>query len=278
MGYGPAHGTSLATPLVGGLAALIKEAQPTWTGHDIRVALMGTGTQSGAPDNAYGYGIARGLAAIGHGGATPSPPRTSLPFALLEPEDGDIVSTTVPVYVWSASEGAVPQDTVIYRVYGSPDSAFTTPVLLYEGPDTTTMHGAPIYPGTTVWWRVEATGVQGYTRHSMNVHSFTVSSALEVRPDETASLPVSLGAAHPNPMTHRAAIGFRLPTGEAGTIDLVSVSGRLVRRFTVRGTGEESAVMWDGRDNDGRRTPAGVYYYRLGWRDGAVTRKLVRLP
>ena len=57
LGYGTANGTSLATPQVGGLAALVKEAHPEWTGWDIRQALIATGTQTATPDNAYGYGM-----------------------------------------------------------------------------------------------------------------------------------------------------------------------------------------------------------------------------
>jgi subtilisin family serine protease len=46
-GYGPASGTSLATPLIGGLVALLKEAHPTWNGAQLRAAIIGTG-QAGA--------------------------------------------------------------------------------------------------------------------------------------------------------------------------------------------------------------------------------------
>ena len=69
LGFGLANGTSLATPLIGGLAALIKEAHPTWTGAQIRDAIMGTGTQNMSPDNNIGYGLAQGQTALGFGGA-----------------------------------------------------------------------------------------------------------------------------------------------------------------------------------------------------------------
>ncbi len=90
--YGPASGTSLATPLVGGLAALLKEAHPDWPGETIREALMGTATRTTTPDNAYGYGIAQGVAAMTYNSATPSPARMTLPFALLAPADGAVVN------------------------------------------------------------------------------------------------------------------------------------------------------------------------------------------
>ena len=53
---------------------------------------------------------------------------------------------------------------------------------------------------------------------------------------------------------------------------------RRVRRLPVAGTGGAVEVVWDGRDELGRRTPAGVYFYRLVTSQGTWTRRLVRLP
>jgi hypothetical protein len=53
-----ASGTSLATPLVSGACALIKQAHPEASGQSIRNAIMKTGIRQPAqvPDTAYGYG------------------------------------------------------------------------------------------------------------------------------------------------------------------------------------------------------------------------------
>ena len=69
-------GTSMATPHVSGVAALVWSAHPTWTAAQVRTALTATALDSGAPgrDIAYGYGIVRAAAAIayvpGGGGGT----------------------------------------------------------------------------------------------------------------------------------------------------------------------------------------------------------------
>lgn len=64
-GYAGHFGTSLATPLVAGLCALILEVHPGWTPAEVRDALIDSATRRDSPDNTYGYGIPRGLDASG---------------------------------------------------------------------------------------------------------------------------------------------------------------------------------------------------------------------
>jgi len=56
-GYTWASGTSLSTPLCGGVAAVLLSAHPNWTPMMVREAMMMTATNSASPDNAYGWGI-----------------------------------------------------------------------------------------------------------------------------------------------------------------------------------------------------------------------------
>jgi subtilisin family serine protease len=62
--YRTANGTSLATPLVGGAAAVILSANPDWTPMQVREAMMMTADNADYPDNDYGYGIIDIMAAI----------------------------------------------------------------------------------------------------------------------------------------------------------------------------------------------------------------------
>ncbi|NIA18696.1 MAG: S8 family serine peptidase [Simkaniaceae bacterium] len=59
-----ASGTSLATPLVGGAAAVILSAHPDWDAMTVREAMMMTATRSDRPDNDYGWGIVQTWDAI----------------------------------------------------------------------------------------------------------------------------------------------------------------------------------------------------------------------
>ncbi|MCX7020682.1 MAG: S8 family serine peptidase [bacterium] len=55
--YDFVSGTSLSTPLVGGVLALLREVNPYATAAKIRQAVMDTATQADDPDNDYGWGI-----------------------------------------------------------------------------------------------------------------------------------------------------------------------------------------------------------------------------
>ena len=62
--YGDLSGTSLSTPLVGGAAALVIEAHPTWSAWKVRYALIKTADNFSTPDDRRGFGRIRVLNAI----------------------------------------------------------------------------------------------------------------------------------------------------------------------------------------------------------------------
>jgi hypothetical protein len=90
---------------------------------------------------------------------------------------------------------------------------------------------------------------------------------------------VSFAAPRPNPGS-RATLAFELPLPAAVQLRVCDVAGREVRRLvkTELGAGEHR-YAWDGRDDQGQRLPAGVYYaaLRVSAAPGAetLTRKLV---
>jgi serine protease len=82
-GYEYYDGTSMATPHVSAVAALVWSSKPTATNAEIRTVLQQTAEDLGASgrDNYYGYGLVRAKAAIdalGGGGGTNNPPSVSI--------------------------------------------------------------------------------------------------------------------------------------------------------------------------------------------------------
>ncbi len=73
-GYATMSGTSMASPHVAGVAALVWKANPTFTNVQVRNALTSTATDLGDPgrDPWYGYGLVNAPAAVGGGGPIPT--------------------------------------------------------------------------------------------------------------------------------------------------------------------------------------------------------------
>jgi subtilisin family serine protease len=63
-GYLEVNGTSLSTPLVGGLAAVVRGANPAWTVMETREAILMTADQAASPDNYYGWGVPDAVEAL----------------------------------------------------------------------------------------------------------------------------------------------------------------------------------------------------------------------
>jgi hypothetical protein len=80
----------------------------------------------------------------------------------------------------------------------------------------------------------------------------------------------------PNPFSRSTQLRFVLPGNSAVTLDIHDASGRRVRHLlggvAPAGTGQ---VIWDGRDDAGRRLPAGLYFTRLTGGGTAHSRPIV---
>ena len=91
--------------------------------------------------------------------------------------------------------------------------------------------------------------------------------------------PAGLRAVRPNPFQSGTQITFALD--RPGRVDLmiVDLEGRRVSALAAGqlvGTGPQ-VVTWEGRRDDGRVAPAGVYWVLLRWPDGVDRRRIVKL-
>ncbi|MFN8177175.1 MAG: S8 family serine peptidase [bacterium] len=68
----------------------------------------------------------------------------------------------------------------------------------------------------------------------------------------------------PNPFTGSTTLRFAVPVRAEVSIRVYDVSGRAVRSLLAQTVeAGEQHVIWDGRDDEGRRVSAGVYFFRL---------------
>jgi hypothetical protein len=90
-----------------------------------------------------------------------------------------------------------------------------------------------------------------------------------------ASLAVTL---RPNPAIAGATIELALPRSARAHVALFDAAGRLVRTLAAgRLDAGVQRLRWDGRDESGAVTPAGVYFVRAAAGDEVVVRRLVRV-
>jgi hypothetical protein len=89
----------------------------------------------------------------------------------------------------------------------------------------------------------------------------------------------ALRASAPNPFTRSTVLSFDLPRTEHVRLEVLDVSGRRVRTLLSESQppGRHS-VTWDGTDERGCRSAAGVYHYRMQAGSFVATRQLVLVP
>ncbi len=89
---------------------------------------------------------------------------------------------------------------------------------------------------------------------------------------------VLLASPFPNPTRGGGAtLAFESFDDAPVTIAIVDARGRLVRRAVVAGAPGHRSWAWDGRDDAGRATAAGVYRVRAWGPSGGTSRALVRV-
>jgi flagellar hook assembly protein FlgD len=83
-------------------------------------------------------------------------------------------------------------------------------------------------------------------------------------------------SATPNPSTGQVVIRYTLPKPMAVTIEVFDAAGALVRRLE-EGQRQAGAFStpWDGRDDNGRQLPTGVYFTRIMTGQGSAMGRAV---
>ncbi|MEZ5063469.1 MAG: FlgD immunoglobulin-like domain containing protein [bacterium] len=121
-------------------------------------------------------------------------------------------------------------------------------------------------------------GVTGFAAGFRNVYAFGLPATATDAPN-VAALPTGTElASHPNPFRAETSIDFAMPAAGPVSVRVYDVSGRLVRDLLdeLRPAGRH-AIAWDGRDDAGSETAAGIYFLRLETGDGALSRRVTRL-
>jgi flagellar hook capping protein FlgD len=82
----------------------------------------------------------------------------------------------------------------------------------------------------------------------------------------------------PNPLGGAALVRFALPAPGRVRVTIHDLAGRLVRLLADETSEAGSrSLLWDGRDEQGRRVPPGPYFLRLDSNGATVGRKMMVL-
>jgi hypothetical protein len=278
LSIGPANGTSLSTPLVGGAVALVREAHPEWTVWQVRQALRSTADKAGSPDSVYGWGRIDTRAAIWTSAL--GPPIFPRPFDLLTPPTNSAVSSTPVTLRWRGTTDPTPSDAVSYTVTLR---SLATSQVVYTATtvDTFTTVTGYIGPSTTYEWSVVATDLLGHGRSSREAFRFTSGATTDVAIPPSASR-VTLDQNRPNPFLRATNIPFTLAGSgelEPVTLRIFDSRGRLVRTLldSAQPTARQYEIRWNATTESGERAAAGIYFYRLRAAGRELTRRLVLL-
>jgi len=195
------------------------------------------------------------------------------------PAEGAVATSTPVLTVQNASDPESDPLTYGFTVYS--DSLLTQAVRSITGvSEGTGETGWTVSPGLadgTYYWRAfaEDAEVRG---PFMAKASFLVDSATDIASSE--SIPsFHLFPARPNPAVSGTTVRFVLPGEGRVRADVFDVMGRRVRSL-YRGflPAGAQALAWDGRDERGNESAAGVYFIRIhtGREEKAIKVTLVR--
>lgn len=267
-------GTSMATPMVSGIAALILSINASLTPSQVRDIIQTTTDDKGLAgfDTVYGWGRVNAFRAVSKANGTPSAPSN------LQMGTKKINSTTYcPKLTWTANAET---DLMVYRIYrrfsGDPPSFTKIDSVSYQ---TTTYIDYSVQTGTYDYayykiTAVDAAPLESGFSNEVNIQTNQTSKTMGKNEEENLQqLPKksSISSNYPNPFNPLTLIRYQVPEDIQVSIKLYDVLGRetrlLVDEFKEAGYYEVTL--------DASSLSSGVYFYRMIAGNFAETRKLV---
>lgn len=105
---------------------------------------------------------------------------------------------------------------------------------------------------------------------------YQVDIITSVKPAKKLPTNFELEQNYPNPFSSSTAISYKLNKQSDVYVIIYDILGREVRRFTVgMQTAGVHGILWDGRNNFGKKVATGVYLYRLQVGKESLVKKMV---
>jgi hypothetical protein len=254
--YSYSSGTSVACPLVAGVASLILSSRPDLTPFQVRDALRNTASNNSSPNNEIGWGIIDAYKALTYYGVVFSN----------EPKIENF-SDKVKVSSYIASSYPIDQNSI--KLYYSTDGKSYTSISMNQETkidDTNSgLYSAtiPKQSGTTIfYYYFSATDTKGTRKHPFNApdKNFILNN------NEIVTLPNNyiLYQNYPNPFNSTTQIKFSVPNKSKVTLKIYNILGQNVKTLIDRVLEpNQYTVNWNGRDENKNICGSGLYFYCL---------------
>jgi serine protease AprX len=239
--YTTMNGTSLSTPLVAGVCALLLEADSTLSPIQVREALWTTASQAGDPDNLMGHGIVNAAKASGFNYLVVSPQEL-----YFETSFGDTQSQRMSLDIADWQE-----ESLDWRASTSAEW-----ITLY--PD------AEVTP-ELIWVTVNPAGLKaGINCDSIEISADSAINSPVKVPVVFTLHPSAQVLTFPNPFTDSLTVHVKeSDVPQKIRISVFTVAGELVYRFPENDGQESYQQIWDGSNEKGREVGSGIYLLKI---------------
>ncbi len=201
-------------------------------------------------------------------------------FDLLSPPADTVMQFTKPVrFAWNRAADAEPSDKTAYHFYiGSTPQFQDNPVFeAFTGNDTTLVLPDTALGGGVYYWGVKAFNAHGGVTWCRTAFRIDILSSVESDASHMPTRP-GLEQNHPNPFNAQTQIAFFTEPGGTAYLDIYETSGKFVcRLWQGCGDGGRHVVFWNGKDENGRDVPSGLYLVRLAQNENVHMKKMMFL-
>jgi len=253
--YGKSSGTSLASPLAAGSAALLLSAHPHLTNIQMRDIIIRTADNYSSPNNESGYGLISA--------------QKSIEYPNLELQGGSYILHKT--FLADDVSGA--------NIYFSKDGRLFIQNTL-TGDSIRFRYNVPsLTNGQVLYFYYEYTTVGGDTIRYPERDFYTLSYGdMLIKKIALPDIDFILGNNYPNPFNSTTRINFIAPQSGNAELIIYDALGQKVRTLFT-GAVEQGVftVEWNGRGDDGTYAASGIYIYRLKLNDTEVSKKMLLL-
>jgi len=271
--YAASSGTSMATPHVAGVAALMLEANPTLEAEEVKAIIKNNSHRMSGitfPNNDYGWGRVDAFEAV----TNSTGPDTDPPLIDHTPVSSAVYGEDVIIRASVTDNRTTNPSVQLY--FRNSDNVWET--LTMSAEDSTSIFRGVIpasYINSSIQYYIKALDIAG------NSATFPIgapSTLTTASIAEQNSLTVDNSSACPSPYSGAGDLvfSFYLSRPAQAQIRILNTSGETIRQISYSGLLGHNSVAWDGTDSSGTKISNGTFIYQIVFRDDAGSFKTAK--